>query len=190
MSLLLCRQSAFHQENPHASVRSPSFRNVQRPTPNVQRRTTENRDRTLSWLSVGRWTLNVEILPDVRPTASPRVVNILVIQLKRIGDLILTTPAIAALREKFPEARIDLVVSPAGAELTAAIPGIDRVFIAGRRLTDVATWLAIAFRRYDYCLDFTRTDRSALLTILSHARKRITYERANAPNQMAAARLR
>jgi predicted lipopolysaccharide heptosyltransferase III len=110
-------------------------------------------------------------------------VKILVIQLKRIGDLILTTPAIAALREKFPEARIDLVVSPAGADLTGAIPGVDRVFIAGRHLTDVIAWLAIAFRRYDYCLDFTRTDRSALLTFLSHACKRITYERATAQSK-------
>jgi len=116
----------------------------------------------------------------------PFLVRILVIQLKRIGDLILTTPAIAALREKFPDAKIDLVVSPTGEELTAAIPGVDRVFIAGRRLSDVATWLAIAFRRYDYCLDFTRTDRSALLTILSHARKRITYERANTPTKWRA----
>ena len=39
--------------------------------------------------------------------------NVLLIQLKRIGDLILTTPAIAALREKFPDASISLVVSAA-----------------------------------------------------------------------------
>jgi len=37
--------------------------------------------------------------------------KILLLQLKRIGDLILTTPAIAALREKFLEASITLVVS-------------------------------------------------------------------------------
>jgi predicted lipopolysaccharide heptosyltransferase III len=133
-------------------------------------------------LDVGRWTACPESFSGLDVFLFCAV-SILVIQLKRIGDLILTTPAIAALREKFPEARIDLVVSPAGAELTAAIPGVDRIFIAGRRLADVATWLAIAFRRYDYCLDFTRTDRSALLTILSHARKRITYERANAPTK-------
>ena len=34
--------------------------------------------------------------------------NILLIQLKRIGDLILTTPAIAALRERFPKATLTL----------------------------------------------------------------------------------
>ncbi len=109
--------------------------------------------------------------------------KILIIQLKRIGDLILTTPAIAALRERFPEAKIDLVVSPTGAELASAIPGVERIFVAGRHLRDVGAWLKIMLRRYDYCVDFTRTDRSTLLTVLSHARKRITYERANAQNK-------
>ncbi len=109
--------------------------------------------------------------------------KILIIQLKRIGDLVLTTPAIAALRERFPEAEIDLVVSPTGADLTPAIHGVERVFVAGRRLGDIGTWMNLMFRRYDYCLDFTRTDRSAFLTILSRARKRITYERANAQNK-------
>ena len=47
--------------------------------------------------------------------------NILLIQLKRIGDLILTTPAIAALRDKFPRASISLVVSSAVKELLPAI---------------------------------------------------------------------
>lgn len=107
-------------------------------------------------------------------------VKILVIQLKRIGDLILTTPALAALREKFPRARIDLVVSPAGAQLASAIPGVDQVLVGSGRLRDIGTWLAITLHKYDYCLDFTRTDRSAAFTLLSAARKRITYERFNA----------
>ena len=54
--------------------------------------------------------------------------NILLIQLKRIGDLILTTPAIAALREQFPRAEISLVVAAGTRDLLPAIPGIDRTF--------------------------------------------------------------
>ena len=65
--------------------------------------------------------------------------NILLIQLKRIGDLILTTPAIAALRDKFPRASISLVVSSAVKELLPAITGIDKVFEV-RGKTDVAKW--------------------------------------------------
>ena len=56
--------------------------------------------------------------------------NILLIQLRRIGDLVLTTPAIGAVREKFPRANLSLVVSSATRELLPAIPGIDHAKVA------------------------------------------------------------
>ncbi|MDQ2918457.1 MAG: hypothetical protein M3R10_01080 [Verrucomicrobiota bacterium] len=55
--------------------------------------------------------------------------NILLIQIRRIGDLVLTTPAIAAVREKFPRASLSLVVSAGTRELLPAIPGVDRTFV-------------------------------------------------------------
>lgn len=102
--------------------------------------------------------------------------NILLIQLKRIGDLILTTPAIEALRQQFPDATITLVVAPPCRELLPAIAGVDRTLIVRGTASDVCRWLAIFVRRFDYCLDFTRNDRSAFLTFLSHARRRITAD--------------
>ena len=102
--------------------------------------------------------------------------NILLIQLKRIGDLILTTPAITAVREKFPNAEISLVVSAGTRDLLPAIPGIDRTLTAKGRLTSAAHWFTVARRKYQYCLDFTRNDRSAFLTLLSRAGKRITAD--------------
>ena len=102
--------------------------------------------------------------------------NILLIQLKRIGDLILTTPAIAALREKFPDASISLVVSAAVKELLPAITGIDRVYEVRGKTDDALDWIALSLGKFDYCLDFTRNDRSAFLTFLSGARKRITAD--------------
>ncbi len=99
--------------------------------------------------------------------------HILLIQLKRIGDLILTTPAIAALRRKFPDARISLAVASNGKELLPAIPGIDQALVVNRP----RSWLQIARGKFDYCVDFTRNDRSAFLTWLSRAKLRITRER-------------
>lgn len=106
--------------------------------------------------------------------------NILLIQLKRIGDLVLTTPAIAAVRENFLQAEISLVVSSSTRELLPAIEGVDRTFITRGKITDAASFFGVARRRFDYCLDFTRNDRSAFVTLLSRARKRITadYPRA------------
>ena len=99
--------------------------------------------------------------------------KILLIQLKRIGDLVLTTPAIAALREKFPGAKISLLVSPGCAELLPAISKIDNKLV----VNNVANWLEIARTGFDYTIDFTRNDRSSFLTRLSRAKTRIASER-------------
>src|ERR1043166_2724992 len=112
--------------------------------------------------------------------------NILLIQLKRIGDLILTTPAIAALREKFPDASISLVVSSAVTELLPAITGIDKVFEVRGKTDDALDWIALSLGKFDYCLDFTRNDRSSFLTFLSGARKRITSDHAQLRTKLRA----
>ncbi|MEO8438719.1 MAG: glycosyltransferase family 9 protein [Spartobacteria bacterium] len=102
--------------------------------------------------------------------------NLLLIQLKRIGDLILTVPAIAALREAFPSARITLVGAHGSRELLPAIPGLDQTLVARGRISDAPQFFAVAKAKFDCCLDFSRTDRSAFLTLLSGAQRRITYD--------------
>jgi predicted lipopolysaccharide heptosyltransferase III len=99
--------------------------------------------------------------------------KILLIQLKRIGDLILTTPAIAAVREKFPEANITLVISSDGKALAPAIAGVNKLLVVPRGFAGLGAMAAIARGKFDYCVDFTRNDRSALLVFLSRAKKRI-----------------
>ncbi len=111
--------------------------------------------------------------------------NILLIQLRRIGDLVLTTPAIAAVREKFPRADLSLVVSSATRELLPAIPGIDRTFVVRGKLSARA-WFHTARRKFDCCLDFTRNDRSAFITLLSGARKKITADYLRPRGQLQA----
>jgi predicted lipopolysaccharide heptosyltransferase III len=103
--------------------------------------------------------------------------KILLLQLKRIGDLILTTPAIAALRQNFPDAHLTLAVSAECAELLPAISDVDRMLIARRNLRDLGLFSAVAGKKFDYCIDFTRNDRSAFLTLLSGARKRVASYR-------------
>jgi predicted lipopolysaccharide heptosyltransferase III len=104
-------------------------------------------------------------------------VNILLIQLKRIGDLILTTPAIAALREKFPDAKLTLVISRECAALVPALVGVDQTLIMQRGLSDAGKFFSVLRQKFDYCIDFTRNDRSASLAFLSRAQKRIVSYR-------------
>ncbi|HXP34401.1 MAG TPA: glycosyltransferase family 9 protein [Chthoniobacterales bacterium] len=99
--------------------------------------------------------------------------KILLIQLKRIGDLILTTPAIAAVRDKFPDAHLTVVISSEGKALAPAIAGVNRLLVMPRGFAGFGTIAAIMRGKFDYCVDFTRNDRSALLVLLSRAKKRI-----------------
>jgi predicted lipopolysaccharide heptosyltransferase III len=104
-------------------------------------------------------------------------VNILLLQLKRIGDLVLTTPAINAVRQKFPKARITLVIAHECHQLASAVPNVDRFLIMRRNWRDVPVFLSIALRHWDFVVDFTRSDRSAALAYLSRARRRIAARR-------------
>lgn len=56
-----------------------------------------------------------------------RVRRILIIRLDNIGDVILTTPLFGALRRRFPEAHIAVLVRPHCAELIERCPHIDEV---------------------------------------------------------------
>ncbi len=103
--------------------------------------------------------------------------KILLLQLKRIGDLILTTPALAALRGSLPDAQLTIVVSSECADLLPAIPNVDRILMARRNARDLALFFSVASQRFDCCVDFTRNDRSAFLALLSGAQRRIASYR-------------
>jgi ADP-heptose:LPS heptosyltransferase len=60
-----------------------------------------------------------------RDAAAPR--RILCFRLERIGDLLMTGPALAELRALAPAASIDLVVGSWNRDIAAALPGVDRV---------------------------------------------------------------
>lgn len=112
--------------------------------------------------------------------------NILLLQLKRIGDLVLTTPAIAAVRAEFPQADISLIVASGTRELLPAITGINQSFVARGRVRDATDWFTVARRKCEYCVDFTHSDRSAFLTLLSGARLRVTSDHVKLQSRMRA----
>jgi ADP-heptose:LPS heptosyltransferase len=112
-------------------------------------------------------------------------VKILLLQLKRIGDLILTTPAIRCLREQFPHARLALVVDSSCAGLLDAIAVDERwIYQKGGGLRGAFGWGPDAWLKHgllafdaDWTLDFTGTDRSAFLSTFSLSRRRVTFQR-------------
>lgn len=53
--------------------------------------------------------------------------NLLVMRLDNIGDVIMTSPALKALKQNLPDATITLMASPAGALAAPLLPGVDHV---------------------------------------------------------------
>src|SRR5215831_13636744 len=60
----------------------------------------------------------------VRPTSPGRI---MCLRLERIGDLLMTIPAIVDLKNAFPSASVDLVVGRWNRDVASVIPGIDRI---------------------------------------------------------------
>jgi ADP-heptose:LPS heptosyltransferase len=58
--------------------------------------------------------------------------NILIIRLKAIGDVIFTLPAVAALRENFPDAKITFLVSKENASLLRGFRDVNEVIALDR----------------------------------------------------------
>jgi ADP-heptose:LPS heptosyltransferase len=101
--------------------------------------------------------------------------RILALQLKRIGDLILTTPALAALKAAHPQAHLTLGVNDSTAGLLPMIESIDSavVFGPGRGWSP---WQQVLTGGFDAVLDFTGTDRSVLAVTLSRGKRRVAFD--------------
>ena len=55
--------------------------------------------------------------------------NILVIRLDNIGDVLMLSPALRAIKETLPQARLTLMASPSGAQAATLLPWVDEVLV-------------------------------------------------------------
>ncbi len=103
--------------------------------------------------------------------------RLLIVKLGSLGDIIFTLPAVAALRQAFPEAQLDWVVEQRWQPLLAANPDVSAVLVprpdgAGRLLELAAQ---VRARGYQIVVDFQGLYKSALLTWWSGAPRRVGF---------------
>lgn len=107
--------------------------------------------------------------------------RILLVRLRLIGDVVLTTPVIRALRRAFPDAALAYLVEPPAAPIVSANPHLDEVIVAPRpagpsRLTaDLRLGGDLRRRRFDLVVDLHGGPRASWLTLATGARQRIGY---------------
>jgi lipopolysaccharide heptosyltransferase II len=79
--------------------------------------------------------------------------NVLCVRLDTLGDVLMTTPALRALRESLPGRRLTLLTSPAGAEVGALVPEVDDVLVYD------APWMKATAPRRDSATEYEMAQR-------------------------------
>lgn len=97
--------------------------------------------------------------------------------------MLLTTPAIGALRRRFPDAHLAYLVEPAAEPIVRRNPHLDAILVAERprgwrrAAYDLALARRLRAARFDVAIDFHGGPRSAWLTLATGAPVRIGYAR-------------
>lgn len=106
--------------------------------------------------------------------------NILVIKLTALGDVVLITAALKALRATFPNARIHCLTSPEGSSVLQRCPYINNVIIFdGEHKNLKSEWeLGRDLRgyRFDEVIDLQNNRFSHMIAFLSFAKTTIGYD--------------
>lgn len=109
--------------------------------------------------------------------------NILVYSLVNIGDVLLSTSAVALLRQAYGQAKITMMVRPEAADMLQDHPIIDEVLIfdyrgRDRRLSaQWSFWRELKARKFDLAISLDRKSRPALLCMLAGIPVRVGPDR-------------
>ena len=106
--------------------------------------------------------------------------RILVCQLRQIGDVLLTTPSIRLLHERYPAAAIDVFTEKKCVPVLENNPHVRRVWALDKKalpnfLAELRYYARIAAENYDLVVDFQQLPRCRFVTLMSRARVRLSY---------------
>jgi heptosyltransferase-3 len=99
----------------------------------------------------------------------PERARVLVITLRRLGDVLLTTPLIRTVRRALPQARLDVLVFTGTEPILADNPDIDGVITMSERPSKAETLALVRalWRRYDLVLATQTGDRPTFFALVA-----------------------
>ncbi|MBL7091798.1 MAG: lipopolysaccharide heptosyltransferase II [Candidatus Omnitrophica bacterium] len=109
--------------------------------------------------------------------------KILITRTDRIGDVLLSTPVIKALRKVSPQSHIAVMVRPYARDIVLGNPYLDEVIIYDKYGAQRSFWRSIKFgwdlkkRKFDLALILHPTNRQHLLSFLAGIKKRVGFNR-------------
>lgn len=106
------------------------------------------------------------------------VERVLLVRLRSIGDTVLTTPSLFALKRFLPNAAIDILLEDWVAPVLAGFPHVDNVITFERRSTAARARVARLLRanRYDVVYNLHGGTTATLLTRATGAKHRVGYQ--------------
>jgi heptosyltransferase I len=115
---------------------------------------------------------------------NPTPKRILIVRLSSIGDVVLSVPALCALRRKFPETRIGWVVEAQGAQLLDGHADLDDLFVTSKaafRSPREFFKLAKELRQWgpDVTIDLQGLAKSSLLAYFTRAETRLGFAKGD-----------
>lgn len=96
--------------------------------------------------------------------------------MKPVGDTILTTPLIYALRSKFPESRICVVVFKEYADLISNNPFCDEILVYDKK-KPLAFLIKMLTRKFDVSIDIMNNPRTSQINLFAWPKYRIGLPR-------------
>lgn len=111
----------------------------------------------------------------MRNIPKERIGKILVIKLRAIGDVLLSTVVLKNLRHNFPSAKIDFLTEPPSKDIIDGNPFVDELIIFEREKNSLKKFYELRKRKYDLVIDLFCNPRSALMTFITGAKYRVGY---------------
>jgi heptosyltransferase III len=106
-----------------------------------------------------------------------KIKKILIIKLRGIGDVILSTVVLKNLKDQFPSAEIDYLTEKPGKDALSNIPEINNILLLDRKSTfqKIRQLSEIRRRKYDLVFDFFTNPTTAQITFFSGAKYRVGF---------------
>ena len=103
--------------------------------------------------------------------------KILVIKLRDIGDIVLSTPVLKVLKHNYPKAQLHYLLKNEYSQFAPLLPGINKVYSYDKKSFTSFFSLIAALRKEKYTLviNLHATYRSALISLLSGAKFRLVH---------------
>lgn len=130
------------------------------------------------------WTKDISRYLELHPFP-----KILIVQPSRLGDIIFALPVLAALKRKYPHAKISWIVDERCAEILEGNPLLDNIFIWDRTKKSYGYYKKLKKQlreqRFDLSIDLHGLAKSAMLVRLAKARFKLASSSTNGMRELS-----